>query len=422
MNQRFTPFMSSESRDAVCAFYTAHPYPPPVENLDRARDEWRDVNRHRADFHLLWPDRPYRGDLDILVAGCGTWQAAKYAVCRPEASVTGIDISTTSLDSTEQLKRKYNLANLEIEQRSIEEVGGLARRFDLIVCTGVLHHLADPEAGLRALRSALKPGGVIYLMVYAPYGRAGIYILQEYCRRLGIGTSVSEINDLVSVVDALPRHHPLMSILNASRDFQNADAIADALLNPRDRSYSVPQLLGAVSANGLSFVRWYWQAPYLPQCGAIAATPHAHRLGKLTAAEQYAAMELWRGTMTAHSLVIGRDDDAERAQIEFDDERWKSYVPIRLPFTLCVQERLPAGAAGVLLNRSHPFYDLIVPIGAPEKGMFDAIDGRRTIEEIAAVAHGDDVSRRGRAFFDKLWSYDQVAFDASAAWRSTSLT
>ena len=410
--------MSSESRDAICAFYTAHPYPPPIENLDRARDEWRDANRHRADFHLLWPDRPYRPDLDILVAGCGTWQAAKHAVCRPEARVIGIDVSTTSLDSTERLKRKYDLANLTIEQRSIEEVGELTCRFDLIVCTGVLHHLADPDAGLRALRSVLKPGGVIYLMVYAPYGRAGVYMLQEYCRRVGVGASVSEINDLLSVVEALPRHHPLMSILSASRDFQNAHAIADALLNPRDRSYSVPQLLEVVSANGLSFLRWYWQAPYLPQCSALAATPHARRLCKLTAAEQYAAMELWRGTMTAHSLVIGRGDGAERLAVGFDDEQWKRYVPIRLPSTLCVQERLPAGAAGVLLNRSHPFHDLILPIGAGEKSMFVAIDGRRTIEEIAAVAHGDDASHRGRAFFEKLWSYDQVTFDASAARRS----
>jgi SAM-dependent methyltransferase len=273
--------MSSESLDAVGVFYTAHPYPPPVENLDRARDEWRDANRHRAAFHLLWPARPYRADLDILVAGCGTWQAAKYAVCRPEARVTGIDVSTTSLDRTERLKRKYGLTNLETEQRSIEDVGGLTRRFDLIVCTGALHHLADPDAGLRALRSVLKPGGVIYLMVYAPYGRSGIYMLQEYCRRLGIGASASEIHDLVSVVEALPRRHPLMSIMSASRDFQSADAIADALLNPRDRSYSVPELLDAVTANGLSFVRWYWQAPYFPQCGAIAATPHARKLGTL---------------------------------------------------------------------------------------------------------------------------------------------
>ena len=73
---------SDQIGDPVCEFYTSHPYPPPVDNLDRARDEWRDQNRHRAEFHLLWPDKPYRADLDVLIAGCGTWQAAKYAVGR----------------------------------------------------------------------------------------------------------------------------------------------------------------------------------------------------------------------------------------------------------------------------------------------------------------------------------------------------
>src|SRR5688572_21565745 len=205
--------MRTPEADPVCAFYTAHPYPPPVANLDRAREEWLDANRHRAEHHLLWPGTPYRADLDILVAGCGTWQAAKYALCRPQAHVVGTDISTTSLEHTNQLKRKYALTNLDTAHGSIECVGAMTQRFDLIVCTGVLHHLVDPAAGLQALRSALKPDGVLYLMVYAPYGRTGIYMLQEYCRRVGVGTSGQEIEDLSAAVAALPSHHPLLTEL-----------------------------------------------------------------------------------------------------------------------------------------------------------------------------------------------------------------
>jgi len=40
------------------------------------------------------------------------------------------------------------------------------------------------------------------------------------------------------------------------------------------------------------------------------------------------------------------------------------------------------GAAGVLLNRSQRFHDLILVIDAKEKRMCDAIDGRRSIAEI----------------------------------------
>ena len=81
---------------------------------------------------------------------------------------------------TEKLKRKYRLDNLEVapDSRS-ERAAELGRRFDHVVCTGVLHHLPDPDAGLRALRDVLAPGGALHLMVYAPYGRAGVYMLQD---------------------------------------------------------------------------------------------------------------------------------------------------------------------------------------------------------------------------------------------------
>ena len=133
--------------DPIREFYTDHPYPPPLPNLDRAREAYRDENVVRAEYHLYWPHKEYRAELDVLVAGCGTWQSAKFALCHPEARVIGIDVSTTSLAHTEALKQKYELANLETRQLPIESAASLGRRFDLIICTGVLHHLADPEAG-----------------------------------------------------------------------------------------------------------------------------------------------------------------------------------------------------------------------------------------------------------------------------------
>jgi len=406
---------SEMNPDPVVEFYSRHPYPPPVANLDRAREEWRDPDRLRAEHHVFWPDRPYRADLDILVAGCGTWQAAKYALCRADARIVGIDVSPRSIEHTERLKQQYALTNLEVRQLPIERAGELERRFDLIVCTGVLHHLADPDVGLRALRSVLAAGGAMYLMVYAPYGRTGVYMLQEFCRKLGIGTSAQEIRDLVATLEALPQHHPLVTVLRGSRDAGNADALADALLNPRDRSYSVPQFLDFLERNDLALGRWYWQAPYLPQCGAVAETPHAARLAALPERERHAAMELWRGTMTSHSAVVYRGDaGGDSPKVRFDGEAWLRYIPLRLPWTQLVQERLPPGAAGVLLNRSHPYHDLVVVLGAEDKRLFDGIDGRRSIVSIMDQA-GEAELPRARALFEKLWWYDQVVVDASSA-------
>jgi SAM-dependent methyltransferase len=407
------PRIADVRADPVGEFYTSHPYPPPVENLDRLRNAWQAENPNRAEYHLLWPDKEYRSDLDVLVAGCGTWQAAKYALCHPDARVVGVDVSPTSLEHTEKLKRKYNLTNLVTRHMPIENVAKLDQRFDLIVCTGVLHHLVDPDAGLRALRSVLRIEGAMYLMVYAPCGRTGVYMLQEYCRRLGIGTSKEEIRDLTAVLKVLPQRHPLLAALGGSRDSLNAEALADALLNPRDRTYSVPELFDFIERNGLVLSRWYWQAPYLPQCGSIAETPHASRLIALPEREQYVAMELWRGLMTIHSLVVHRSDvNNEGLKVRFDDERYLRYVPIRLPWTIFDQEGLPAGVSGVLWNQTHLFDDLFLVIDAREKQMFEAIDGRRSISEILKEVK---VKETSPLFFKKLWWYDQVVFDTSKA-------
>jgi SAM-dependent methyltransferase len=200
----------------VSAFYEHHPYPPPVDSLERYRQQWND-DRRRADAHLFWPTVPYRDDRTILVAGCGTSQAARYALRWPRAKVTGIDVSATSIEQTELLKRKHCLDNLEVIQLPVELATELGCNFDYVVCTGVLHHLSDPDKGLRALHDVLEPDGAMHVMVYAPYGRAGVYLLQDYCRRLGIGTSSQEIKDLVASLKALPPDHPLIPLLAMRR-------------------------------------------------------------------------------------------------------------------------------------------------------------------------------------------------------------
>src|SRR5262249_49423083 len=372
----------------------------------------------RADYHLFWPVRPYREDPSILIAGCGTSQAAKHALRWPAAQVIGIDFSTTSVRCTEELKRKYNLNNLQVRQLPIDQVNDLAMSFDQIICTGVLHHLADPDAVLSALRSVLKPDGAMHLMVYAPYGRAGIYMLQEFCRRIGIHANDGEIRDLIAALPAIPPGHPLENLLRESPDFRQEAALADALLNPKDRSYSVPQLFDFIEKAGLTFGRWLKQAPYTPHCGVVAKIPQASRLKERSVAEQYAAVELFRGTMVRHSMVAYRDDSPGGPQrVSFAGDAWLRYVPLRMPDTICAQERLPPGAAGVLINQTHAYRDLIMPIDSTEKRLFDAIDGNFSIGSIvektlppSQIKSQLDMTR---TFFEKLWWYDQVVFDAS---------
>jgi len=409
MNDRKLP--SSDIAEEVKAFYEQHPYPPPVANLDRYRDRWQDPRMRRLESYLYWPGEPYRADRSILVAGCGTSQAAKHAMRWPEAKVVGIDVSKTSIRETWKLKQKYGLENLELLQLPVESAGDLDCQFDHVVCTGVLHHLPDPDAGLRALRNVLAPGGAMHVMVYAPYGRAGIYLIQDYCRKLGIAPTSREIRDLTQLLQNLPANHPLAPLMANAPDFADPAALADALLNPQDRPYSVPEFMDFLERSGLQFGRWVRQAPYLPQCGMIASSPHRAKLESLSAADQYTAIELLRGTMVTHSAVVYRDDQPQEHQaLSFENDRWLDYVPLPMPGCVVVQQNLPLGAAAVLINRAHTYTDLYVPLTEFEAHVFAWIDGEASCRDL--VAEATDGPRVANLML-KLWRSDQIVFDRS---------
>jgi 2-polyprenyl-3-methyl-5-hydroxy-6-metoxy-1,4-benzoquinol methylase len=400
--------------DEVRAFYETHPYPAPLRDLDRHRELYRNPDRRRAWSLLLWPTDKPRANREILVAGCGTSQAAIHALREPDARITAIDISETSLRCTRDLRQKYGLRNLHLHRLAVEETGELGQMFDQIVCTGVLHHLADPDTGLRALRNVLAPTGAMQLMVYATYGRAGIYMMQEYCRLLGVEATEQELRSLGATIGALSADHPIAGVARRTKDFTYPDALADALLHPQDRAYTVPQLYAWLERCGLSFGRWVEQAPYLPQCGAIARMPHAARLLSLSPPLRHAAAELLRGTMTRHNFIAYRDDRMGVNQpINFESDAWRDYVPLRLPWTLCIRDRVPPGSVAVLINRAHTYPDLALPIDAAQERIFAAIDGNRSIDELLRVAPEARGEEQARRLFEQLWQYDQIVFDAT---------
>jgi hypothetical protein len=84
--------------------------------------------------------------------------------------------------------------------------------------------------------------------------------------------------------------------------------------------------------------------------------------------------------------------------------------------TISVQERLPPGAAAVLINQNHTYTDLFLPISSTEKCLFDEIDGNRTIGDILTTLQSSQRQLQldmARTFFERLWWHDQVVFDVS---------
>jgi hypothetical protein len=147
----------------------------------------------------------------------------------------------------------------------------------------------------------------------------------------------------------------------------------------------------------------------------MAQLPQASRLQRLTVEEQYVATELFRGTMVRHSVIAYRNDSARSSElISFAGDAWLNYVPVRMPDTVCVRERLPPGAVAVLISQSHTCRDIYLPIDAIQMRLLDAIDGERSIGGIVdkTLAESDEASRLdiARAFFERLWWHDQAVF------------
>jgi 2-polyprenyl-3-methyl-5-hydroxy-6-metoxy-1,4-benzoquinol methylase len=144
--------------------------PTPIDDLTAwttTNWEWFDLTHARR---VLWPDRDYRADLDSMIGGCGTDQAAVLAFNNPAANIVAVDISRPSLDHQQYLKDKHGLHNLQVHLLPIEELSTLGRQFDLVVSTGVLHHMADPLTALKALAGRLRSDGVMarYLSQFGP--------------------------------------------------------------------------------------------------------------------------------------------------------------------------------------------------------------------------------------------------------------
>src|SRR6266850_2543416 len=124
---------SNQNSDPVQAQYEQWVYPEPVSDLSDPRARIvRDGGDPNVLGHAYWPDRPPRRNLHILIAGCGSNAAARYAFHHRDASVVGVDVSESSLAHERHLKNQHQLTNLTLHKCRVEEVESLGQSFDLI--------------------------------------------------------------------------------------------------------------------------------------------------------------------------------------------------------------------------------------------------------------------------------------------------
>lgn len=202
-----------------------------------------------------WSHRRIPRAPKIWVAGCGTNQAVFTALRFPEGDVLGTDISTQSLDICQRSASQLGIKNLRLEERSLNSVT-YSNEFDYIICTGVIHHNANPEIPLARLSKALKPGGAIEVMVYNYFHRILTTAYQKAIRHLLSGDAPSGLETELAVtrrlIDGFPVSNTMSDFLKAQKD-DPEEALADSLLQPVEHSYTVESMGRLLNSAGLEF-------------------------------------------------------------------------------------------------------------------------------------------------------------------------
>ena len=294
--------------DVVAQQYEKWQYPEPIQNLETWLSnnwQWFDPSHsHR----VLWPDRPHQPDLDILIAGCGTNQAAVFAYTNRASKVVAIDVSQSSLDHSKYLKDKYSLKNLETHLLPIEEVSSLNRSFDLVVSTGVLHHLVEPKVGMKALAGVMNPDGVAAIMLYARYGRAGVELMQAIFRELGLHQDEESLQMVKAAIGSLARTHPVKSYIDIAPDLRFDAGMVDTFLHGRDRSYTVDDCLDLVESAGLVFQDWFLKTSYYPPTLTEPENEFFAAVNQLPDPKKWSVMERIKTLNACHFFLATRPE------------------------------------------------------------------------------------------------------------------
>ena len=289
--------------------YERFPYPDYDPDWDRPQLL---VSGHLSLMcELIWAGKKSPDGLRVLDAGCGTGSPLiAMAMTFPNADITAVDFSETSLDKARQLAEQHNVKNVRFYNLPIENLPELGLTFDFVSASGVLHHLPDPAAGLKAIGDVLDPQGAVSVMLYGKYGRTGVYMLQEALKLMaeleGPEPSTEFIRFAHRLAKQVPPGHPF-GPRSRGREMQEGKeaGIVDLLLHANDIPFDVPAVYKLCEDAGLGFYRWlfpliynldnYFKDPLL--LGRMAPD-------KMPRQQQEETAELAHGRNSKHSFIV----------------------------------------------------------------------------------------------------------------------
>lgn len=375
-----------QTRDRlVQSQYEQFPYPERIP-ADEAKRLVIGSPSHlpEVEHYVFGGQRDPSAPLRALVAGGGTGDAtimlAQALAERGRSDqVTHLDLSAASIEVARARAAVRALTNIRFLLGSLLDVAHAAPGpWDYIDCCGVLHHLHEPEQGLRALVSELAPHGGIGLMLYGELGRTGIYHVRDMLRLIAPAGRCQDAERL-SVAKQLLAELPRTSWLHRNGQIRDHVAggdpgIFDLFLHARDRAFDVRQVLALLAASGMRLMSFV--EPYRYDPSFFVREPDVSRLIKTLGVEDRAVFaELWAGSLKKHVLYAVRENnDVQLPSLDRDA------VPVLTFVSAAAAARnMPSGGT-ITVETDGMSLELEVPMLASK--IVALCDGTRTVFEI----------------------------------------
>lgn len=239
--------------EAVRAQYETSPYPTWRHHRARRPETFTSfARRHFPALRLPWLTKARKR---LLVAGAGTGrEPIAYADRFRDLDVLAVDLSRASLAYGIRKARELGVERVEFRQADILNLAGLAERFEVIASQGVLHHLGDPEAGLRVLVGLLAPGGLMRLGLYSERGREIVVAARAAIAEAGLGAGADDMRRFRFEVLCRPEAHPLRDLLLTGNDFFCLSGLRDFLFYVREQRFRPRDLKALLERQGLRFL------------------------------------------------------------------------------------------------------------------------------------------------------------------------
>lgn len=194
----------------------------------------------------------------ILDAGCGTgYKSLVLAEANPGAKIVGVDISEKSVGLARERLHHHGFDNTDFHVCSIEELPQLGITFDYINCDEVLYLFPDPSVGLQAMKSVLKPDGIIRANLHSLLQRTPFYRAQEVFKIMGLmdeNPQQLEIELVGEIMNSLGDQVVLKASTWKAGYENNEERILMNFLFHGDKGYTIPDMFSALRRGGLEFV------------------------------------------------------------------------------------------------------------------------------------------------------------------------